>query len=153
MCIRDRFKRLPFGLVNSVAIFIKCLDEVLGKEILEFTTVYVDDLVIASSSWEEHCHRIDKVLTKLGEHGITLKLDKSTFIASKIKFLGFIVSNTGIAADPDKIQSIQNFPYPKNVKQLQSFLGLCNYYRNFQSNYSDLTPVSYTHLDVYKRQP
>ena len=68
MCIRDRqymafifdgrnyqFKRLPFGLINSVTVFVKCMDQVLGQEALEFTTVYVDDLLITSSDWDEHC--------------------------------------------------------------------------------------------------
>lgn len=50
-----QFKRLPFGLINSVAIFVKCLDQILGQEILEFTTDYVDDLLITCHTWEEHC--------------------------------------------------------------------------------------------------
>ena len=50
-----QFKRLPFGLVNSVAIFVTCMDQILGQEALQFTTVYVDDLLITSETWEEHC--------------------------------------------------------------------------------------------------
>ena len=49
-----QFKQLPFGLLNSVAIFVKCMDQILGREVLEFTTVYVDDLLITSTTWEEH---------------------------------------------------------------------------------------------------
>ena len=74
MCIRDRFKRLPFGLINSVAIFVKCMDQILGQETLQFTTVYVDDLFITSSHWDEHCERVEQVLRKLSENNITLKL-------------------------------------------------------------------------------
>lgn len=134
-----QFKRLPFGLVNSVAIFIRCMDHVLGPELLQFTTVYVDDLVIASNNWQQHCSRVKAVLERLSECGVTLNLEKSTFIAKQIKFLGFIISDQGINADPDKIAAIQNFPKPRKLVQLQSFLGLCNYYRKFQLNYSDLT--------------
>ena len=97
------FKRLPFGLVNSVAVFVKCMDTVLGQEALQFTTIYVDDLLITSANWEEHCQRVKHVLQKLSENNITLKLEKSKFIADEVQFLGF-------------------------------------------------NPVSYTHLDVYKRQ-
>ena len=52
-----QFKRLPFGLVNSVAIFVASMDQILGQEALQFTTVYVDDLLITSETWEEHCYR------------------------------------------------------------------------------------------------
>ena len=68
-----QFKRLPFGLVNSVAVFIKCMYQVLGQEALQFTTIYVDDLLITSANWEDHCCRIEHVLRKLSENNITLK--------------------------------------------------------------------------------
>ena len=68
-----QFKRLPFGLVNSVAIFVKCMDQILGREVLEFKTVYVDDLLIASTTWEEHCQQVEMVLQRLAENNITLK--------------------------------------------------------------------------------
>ena len=95
MCIRDRFKRLPFGLglINSVAIFVKCMDQ----EALQFTTVYIDDLLITSSDWNEHCGRIEHVLRKLSENNITLKLDKSRLIADEVQFLRFVLSETGIS--------------------------------------------------------
>ena len=134
-----QFKRLPFGLVNSVAVFVKCMDHILGQETLQFTTVYVDDLLITSISWEEHCHRIEHVLRKLSENHITLKLEKSKFIADEVQFLGFNLSERGITPSQDKIEAIQQFPTPKNKKQLQSFLGICNYDRKFQRNYSELT--------------
>ena len=153
MCIRDspnsrqyvafifvgrnyHFKRLPFGLVNSVAVFIQCMDQTLGKEALEFTTIYVDDILITSSTWEEHCTRIEVVLNKLQQNNITLKLDKSKFITHDLQFLGFILSAIGITPSPEKVRAIQEFLKPKNLRQWQSFLGICNYYRKFQQNYS-----------------
>ena len=59
-----QFKRLPFGLVNSVAVFVKIMDQILGPDALQFTTVYVDDLLITSDVWDEHCHRVEYVLKK-----------------------------------------------------------------------------------------
>ena len=134
-----QFKRLPFGLVNSVAVFVRCMDQILGPETIPFTTVYVDDLLITSANWEDHCTRIGQVLQKLSDNNITLKLQKSKFIASEVQFLGFNLSRQGISPSNEKIEAIQQFPTPKNKKQLQSFLGLCNYYRKFQRNYSELT--------------
>ena len=101
--------------------------------------VYVDDLLITSDNWEDHCNRIEKVLSKLAENNVTLKLEKSKFIADEVQFLGFNLSENGITPSHEKIEAIQSFPTPKNKKQLQSFLGICNYYRKFQSNYSKLT--------------
>ena len=131
MCIRDS--------INSVAVFVKCMNQVLGQEALEFTTVYVDDLLITSSNWGEHCERVKHVLEKLSNNNITLKLDKSKFIAKEVKFLGFNLTEEGISPSQEKVEAIQNFPSPRNKKQLQSFLGVCNYYRKFQTNYSHLT--------------
>ena len=133
------FKRLPFGLVNSVAVFIQCMDQILGKEVLDFTTVYVDDILITSCTWKEHCNRVETVLNKLLQNNITLKLDKSKFITHDLPFLGFILSATGIKPSPKKVKAIQEFPKLKNLKQLQSFLGICNYYRKFQHGYSEVT--------------
>ena len=101
--------------------------------------VYVDDLLITSTNWEEHCQRVEHVLNKLSENNITLKLEKSQFIAREVQFLGFQPTELGITPSTEQIEAIQKFPTPKNKKQLPSFLGLCNYYRKFQSNYSELT--------------
>ena len=130
---------------------------------------------------------MEHVLKKLAANNITLKLEKSQFIAKEIQFLGFILNDQGISPSAEKVEAIQKFPIPRNRRQLQSFLGLCNYYRKFQEKYIELTarfqpqlssknkwiwgieqnetlqlikekflepiiPVSYTHLDVYKRQ-
>ena len=115
------------------------MDQVLGQEALQFTTVYVDDLLITSDNWEDHCNRIEKVLSKLAENNVKLKLEKSKFIADEVQFLGFNLSENGITPSQEKIEAIQSFPTPKNKKQLQSFVGICNYYRKFQNNYSKLT--------------
>ena len=72
-----QFKRLPFGLVNSVAVFVKIMDQILGQETLQYTTVYVDDILITSTNWDDHCQRVERVLERLSENHITLKLEKS----------------------------------------------------------------------------
>ena len=82
-----QFKRLPFGLVNSVAAFVKVMDQILGREVLEFATVYVDDLLITSTTWEEHCKRVEMVLQRLAENNITLKLEKSKLLTNKLPWL------------------------------------------------------------------
>ena len=90
------------------------MDQVLGQEALQFTTVYVDDLLITSTNWEEHCQRVDHVLSKLSENHITLKLEKSQLIAKEVQFLGFQLAELGITPSKEKIEAIQKFPTPKN---------------------------------------
>lgn len=105
------------------------MDKVLGNELLEFVTVYVDDILIASENWDEHCYRIEKLLKRLLESNMTLTLDKPIFITQKVKFIGYMLSCQGFEIDPDKNKIIHNFSSSKNLKQLQSFLGMCKYYR------------------------
>ena len=99
----------------------------------------MDDLLITSETWEEHCYRVEYVLSKLAQNNITLKLEKSKFIAREVQFLGFNLDDRGITPSAEKVEAIQKFPQPRNRKQLQSFLGLCNYYRKFQNRCSELT--------------
>ena len=75
--------------------------------------MYVDDLLIMSDNWEDHCCRIEHVLRKLSGNNITLKLEKSKFIAKEVQFLGFNLSEQGITPSREKVESIQQFPTPK----------------------------------------
>jgi len=126
-----QFKVLPFGLINSVAEFQKILDQVLGPEILRFAAVYVDDIQITSTSFQEHMQHLELIFKKLAEHNITINRNKSQFLKKQVIFLGHIISERGISMDPDKIQTIRNFQPPKTRKQVQSFLGFINFYRKF----------------------
>lgn len=95
------------------------MDQILAQEVLQFTTVYVDDILITSATWEEHCYRVERILQKLSENHITLKLEKSKFIAKEVRFLGFVLTKLGIYPSPDKVDAIQRFPTPKDKKRLQ----------------------------------
>lgn len=132
------FCRLPFGLSTSMASLIRCMNTVLGEEIREFTSIYVDDLLVFSDNVENHLRHLNKVFEKFTAEGITIKLRKCQFVREKVTFLGHMISNKGIAIDPNRIDSIINFPNPRNVRELRGFLGLVNYDRRFCDNYSDL---------------
>lgn len=124
---------VPFGLNISVSVFIRALDQVLGPGLSSKLTIYVDDLLISTESWKEHCDLLNEVFQALRKGGMTLRLKKCEFVRKEIKFLGRILSTTGIRIDPDKIRAIKECQPPKNRKQLKSILGLCNFYRNFVS--------------------
>jgi len=126
-----QFKVLPFGLINSVAEFQKVLDQVLGPEVLQFAAIYVDDIHITSTSFEEHMYHLEQIFKKFEQHNITINKKKSQFLKNQVVFLGHIISQKGITMDPDKIQTIKNFQPPKTKKQVQAFIGFINFYRKF----------------------
>ncbi|KAJ3659856.1 hypothetical protein Zmor_011519 [Zophobas morio] len=100
--------------------------------------VYIDDVIIYSKTFEEHIEKLREVFERLRAANLTLKTKKCTFASTQVKVLGHIVSSDVIRPDPEKLAAIKNFPQPKSIKQLQSFLGLANYYRKFIGNFSKI---------------
>lgn len=143
-----QYKVLPFGLNISVSVFIRALDEALGRELLQDLVIYVDDILIISEKWKEHCEILEKLLARCREKGVTLKLSKSSFGRKELKFLGHIVGIEGIKPDPERIQAIKDCPEPRNVKQLKAFLGLVGFYRRYIQGQVLNTPVL---LDLLKK--
>ena len=131
------FNRLPFGLSNGPAFFSAVMQNILSD--LPFIRVYIDDITIASKDENEHLEHINILLNRLNEHNLKINPDKCNWFATEIKLLGHIVDQNGIRMDVDKIEAIKNRKEPTNLKQLQSFLGLTNYYRKFVLNYSRIT--------------
>lgn len=133
-----RFCVVPFGLCVSMQLFIKAMDSVFGPETEDFLSRYIDDFRIVSSSFEEHLEHLSAILSAIKNAGMTLKFSKCCFIQDEIDFLGFLISKYGIRKNPEKVRAIMDFPIPKNVRHLQSFLGLVNFYRKFHQQHSDL---------------
>jgi len=132
------FTRVPFGLKNSLAAFIKAIDPVIPKELKENIKNYVDDILIVSSDFKSHIFHLRTIFDRLLKFGATLKFQKCKFFMSSVKFVGHIISNKGIFKDPEKIQAIRDYPRPTNPKQIQSFLGLLNFYNQFTNRYAEL---------------
>lgn len=140
-----QFQVLPFGISTASGIFITALDKALGPEIVEQVTLYVDDILIATTTWDEHLCLIHKTLQRFEASGITANLRKSKFAREQLKFLGHLISPDGIKPDPDKISAIKNFPYPYCKRQLRAFYGLCSFFRRFLPNQA-LNSTSLLHL-------
>lgn len=132
------FTRLPFGLKNAPAIFQRALDDILREHIGKICYVYIDDIIIFSKDEKSHLEHLNKVFETLNAANMKVQLDKCEFFRKEVEFLGFIVSNKGVKANPKKVESIINFPYPTTLKELRSFLGLSGYYRRFIKGYADL---------------
>lgn len=133
------FRRLPFGLSTSMASLIRCLNSVLQEDSRNFTAVYVDDLLVFSENINEHFTHLERLFKRFQSEGVTVKLRKCQFLSERVKFLGHIISSKGIEMDPTRVESIKNFPAPRNIRELRGFLGLVNYEQRFCSKYSDLT--------------
>ena len=101
-------------------------------------TVYLDDILIYSDNPAGHKKHVREVLRHLRQHGLYCKLEKCHFSSDSIEYLGFILTKDGLTMDPAKVQTIQDWPEPRKVKDIQSFLGFANFYRRFISGYSDI---------------
>ena len=138
-----QFKVLPFGLVSAPAAFQRLMDLVLAG--LKWTSclVYIDDVILFLKDPQEHLRRLEEVLICLAKAGLKLKLVKCSFAQAQLLVLGHIVSRWGVAPDPDKVRAVRDFPPPnstdaisKQLKHVQSFVGLCSYYRRFIAEFS-----------------
>ena len=131
------FCRIPFGLKTAGSGFIRALNFALGSQCDAYLTAYVDDLLITTAgTFSDHLKDLVSVFSILQSQNFTLRLDKSLFCRESVKYLGFRLSLDGIQPDPDKLEIIRDFSEPENRTHLQSFLGRCNYYRQFVARYS-----------------
>lgn len=132
------FNVLPFGLTCAPASFQHLVDTVLAGLKWKKALVYLDDIIVKGETFEEMVNNLRAVLNRLREAGLTLKPSKCHFGMTEIGVLGHIVNRDGIAPDPNKVKAIKNFPPPKKLKDVQSFLGLANYYRKFIKDFSKI---------------
>jgi transposase InsO family protein len=130
------FKRMPFGLRNAPATFQRLMDRVLsGLQGIELF-VYLDDIVIYSSSLTEHARKFNKLAERLRAANLRLQPDKCEFLRKEVTYLGHVIGEAGVKPDPNKIKAVKSFPRPKNAKNVKQFLGLAGYYRRFINNFS-----------------
>ncbi|KAJ9519231.1 hypothetical protein QJQ45_017892 [Haematococcus lacustris] len=133
-----QFKVLCFGLTNAPATFQRMMNNVFKPLINECVLVYIDDILVMSNTPEEHVQHPRQVLQLMRENKFYAKLAKCEFNKTQLAFLGHIVGSKGIAVDPAKVQVVKEWPTSRNLKDLQAFLGLANYFRRFISNFSSL---------------
>jgi len=131
------FNVLPFGLRNAPAEFSRIASQILAG-LSTYALIYVDDTVVFSNTFEEHLQHVSTVLNRFKEANIKLNATKAVWFSSKIELLGHIISDKGICMDLKKIDAIKKSKYCKDVKAVQSFLGLCGYYRKFIANFSHI---------------
>ena len=106
--------------------------------------VYLDDIIIWASTFENHNHHLRLVFDRMRTAGLKLKPTKWHFLQKEVTFLGHVVSADGIKTGPEKVKAVKTWPVPVNVKELQSFLGLDGYYRKFIVGFSSIAEALYT---------
>ena len=133
-----QFNTMPMGLCNAAATFQRLMQYVLHN--LQWTrlVVYLDDVIIFGKTFDEMLTNLQLVFQRLQTAGLTLRFKKCCFAQTTLKILGHIVSSDGISPDPEKIECVQNWAVPCNIKQVQSFLGFANYYRRFVKDFAQV---------------
>ena len=122
------YNRLPFGISSAPSIFQRIMENLMkGLPVV----VFLDDLLIMGRSEEEHLQNLQNVLQRLQENGLRVKRSKCEFGKTQVEYLGHVLDEHGIHPSEDKVRAIQEAPAPANVKELQAFLGLVNYYGRF----------------------
>jgi hypothetical protein len=134
-CGNYEWLRLPFGLKNAPAEFCRQMYTVLGD--MENVLVYMDDICIHTSTLEEHIRVLVEVFKRLRMSKLKINSKKCFWFQNKIKLLGHVIENNKISMDTNKIDSILNRKEPKNVRDIQVFLGLCNFYRKFIKDFAE----------------
>lgn len=133
------FTVLPFGLTNAPATFMTLMNDIFRPLLDVCVVVYLDDILVFSKNREEHMQHLRQVLNILRNNRLFAKESKCEFLCQRVEFLGHVVSDQGVHVDDHKVKAILTWPLPTSVKELQSFLGLVNYYRKFVENLSRLT--------------
>ena len=126
---------MPFGLSNAPSTFQGLMNKVLHPFIGRFV-VYFDDILVYNRSRPDHLHHLREVCTALHREKLYAHPKKCSFFTAQVSFLGFILSELGVSADPAKVKAITTWPQPKDVRDVWSFIGLATFYRRFVPSFS-----------------
>jgi hypothetical protein len=134
---------MPFGEANAPATFVQLMSQLVLVDLLHsFVIVFQDDILVFSATEAEHVDHVQQVLDRLQQHALFLKPSKCKWMVREVDFLGHTIratpNGTVITTLSSKVEAIRDWPVPKSVSELRSFLGLCNYYRDFVDSHSRL---------------
>lgn len=132
------WNRMPFGLCNAPSTFQRLMQRLFGDQQCQSLLLYLDDIIVYSSTVSQHLERLGLVLSRLQGEGLKAKLSKCAFFQREVNYLGHVVSDQGVATDPGKITAVAQWRNPSTVSELRSFLGFASYYRRFVEGFAKL---------------
>src|SRR5882724_10593595 len=130
---------MPEGLTNAPAAFQRFMNDIFADMIDVIVIIYLDDILIYSDNISKHKLHVQEVLCRLHANRLFAHADKCEFHVTSCKYLRYMLSPKGLTLAPYKVQIIQDWPKPRKVKDVQSFLGFANFYRQFIFGYSEIT--------------
>lgn len=133
-----QFNVMPFGLTNAPATQQRLVDSLFGPEFEQRVFCYLDDIIIVSSTFDEHVSLLLKVLKRLKDANLSINFDKCQFFRDNLKYLGYVVDSRGLRTDPDKVDAILKFTSPSSKKEVKRFLGTASWYRRFIPQFSTI---------------
>lgn len=134
-----QMKRLPMGLKTSPSSFSRVMSIAMSGLTFEKCFVYLDDLIVFGRNLEMHNKNLIDVFERLRKTNLKLNPEKCQFLKKEILYLGHVVSANGVAPDPTKISTLQNYPVPTTAEEVKRFVAFCNYYRKFVPSFADIT--------------
>lgn len=131
-----QFVTMPFGLVNCSATMQKLMDRLFGD--LDGTVfVYQDDLIIVNEDFEEHVETLSVVAERLEKANLSINFEKCGFCVENMKYMGYVIDQSGLRPDPEKISCVLRVPLPQTITELRRFLGMAGWYRRFVKEFSE----------------
>ncbi|XP_062538781.1 uncharacterized protein LOC134207072 [Armigeres subalbatus] len=134
-----RFKVLPFGVINAPFTMSRLMNKALGFDLEPRVFVYLDDIVIATETLEEHLRLLRIVGERLRQAGLTISLEKSRFCRKQVMYLGYLLNEHGVAIDSSRIQPVLDYARPKTQEDIRRLMGLAGFYQRFVKDYSRVT--------------
>ena len=130
------WNRMPFGLCNAPGTFQRLMERLFGDQQCQTLLLYLDDIVIFSSTVAQHLERMEVVLGRLQRENLKAKLSKCDFFRSEVRYLGHVISSKGVATDPSKIEAVAEWRRPATITEVRSFVSFASYYRRFVEGFA-----------------
>jgi len=138
-----RYKVLPFGCSTAPSVYQRLMDLVLCGLTYFTCLVYLDDIIVYANDFETHLKRVREVFSRLRDANLKLNATKCYLFQIRVDFLGHVLSERGIEVQKEKVAVVRNWPLPRNLSELRSYLGLCSYYRRFVKGFADVAAPLY----------